>query len=53
MHGLVAKYTCYAKSLRALPIPVPAPPLLSVVVLWFCVLTRSGVESLYEERPLR
>ena len=48
---IVATYTYDAKSLCALPVPVPQ--LLSVVQLRFCVLTQSGVESLYEERPLQ
>ena len=50
-HGLVAADTCDAKSPCALPVPVP--PLLSVVQLRVCVLTRSDVGSLYKERPFR
>ena len=50
MHGLVATYTCDAKSLRALPVRVPQ---LQSVQLRFCVLMQSGVESLYKEWPSR
>ena len=50
-HPELCTYTSDAKFLCALPVPVPQ--LLSVVQLGFCVLTRSGVESLYKERPFR